>query len=240
MLLQDQWTVPTLPDLALLFDAHTNFVKVVPAEFSQYLLKYTVKLPPGGPLAYEMDELFALGIPSKDAYTQMVQSCIAQHTVYTAADLALLARNEPVFTMDCQVDYVDIVPRFRRKYYVPRGARHDPPPHVVDRCADTLYASLSHASHPFLYASPARHVTPLRRYYQRPRTAIVHPLPEGCTTVSMDHGEAVYIADLTMYAFYNIIETGTFFQFRALAGYALCHIANILSGKLLLCPCTHL
>ena len=127
-----------MPDLALLFDAHTHFVKVVPAEFSQYLLKYTVKLPPGGPLAFTMDELFALGLPGQDEYKRFIQACVAQHTIYTAADLALLARNEPVFAMDCEVDYIDILPCNRRKYFVPRGSQCDPAPHAVDKYADQI------------------------------------------------------------------------------------------------------
>lgn len=78
---------------------------------------------------------------------------------------------------------------------------------------------------PTLTSKHLQILPPLRRYFQRPLALIVHPLPEDCTTVDMGHGEPVRIAQLTMYAFYNLIETGTFFKFKALAGYAFCHIA---------------
>lgn len=131
--MQDRFTVPTLPDLALLFDAHTNFVKVVPSDFAEYLLKYTCKFPPGGPLAFTIDELLDLGIPSQQEYERLTNACLAQHTVYTAADLALQARGEEVFAMDCTVEYVEVLPRQRCRYTIGPYQMTEPQPHAMDR-----------------------------------------------------------------------------------------------------------
>jgi hypothetical protein len=52
---QDRFTVPTIPEIALLADAHTNVLKVVPGEWSRYMLKYHTKPPAQDSLKLRMN-----------------------------------------------------------------------------------------------------------------------------------------------------------------------------------------
>ena len=110
----DRSTVPYLPDLALLFDAHVNLVKVVAEEWSAYLLKYAAKSPPGGTLHLSPQELFVLGFATANAYSLAIATQFATTHVYQPAELALLACGIAVFRLSRVVAYVDLRPPERR------------------------------------------------------------------------------------------------------------------------------
>ena len=110
----DRYTVPWLPDLALLFDAHVNLVKIIRAEWSSYLLKYTTKPNPVGQLSLHEHELLQLGFENVDQYQRAVASRFATSTVYQPAQLALVAMDVPTFRLSRVIAFVDTRPPERR------------------------------------------------------------------------------------------------------------------------------
>lgn len=123
----DRFTVPYLPDLALLFDAHVNLVKVVAEEWSAYLLKYAAKPPPAGVLHLSPQELFKLGFIDVDVHALAVATQFATTHVYQPAELALLATDTAVFRISRIVIFVDLRPPERRTHIVSERAAHARP-----------------------------------------------------------------------------------------------------------------
>lgn len=123
----DQYTVPYLPDLALLFDAHVNIVKIVAEEWSAYLLKYAAKAPPGGTLHLSPQELFELGFADADVYAQAAATQFATTFIYQPAELALLALSIPIFRLSRCVYFVDLRSPERRTRIANDNDHHSQP-----------------------------------------------------------------------------------------------------------------
>jgi hypothetical protein len=105
---QDRFTVPTIPEIALLADAHTNVLKIVPGEWSRYMLKYHTKPPTQDSLKITHEQLALMGMPDADTFELAVAARFAQTRVYAEPELALFATRTPLFTLSTPVHFVNI------------------------------------------------------------------------------------------------------------------------------------
>jgi hypothetical protein len=125
----DRWTVPFLPELALLLDAHVNVVKIVAEEWSNFLLKYATKPNPAGTLHLTEPEMLSLGLQNENVYSRAVATHFATTQIYQPAQLALISIDTPTFNTTRRIQYVDIMPpearlkrlRTMQRYATPRA-----------------------------------------------------------------------------------------------------------------------
>jgi hypothetical protein len=119
----DQYTVPFVPELALLTDAHCNVVKVVSEEWSSYLCKYTCKPNPPGTPALTDEHALALALPEADVLSRAIAMRFATMHVFQPAQLALTAMDIPTFRTSRVVTWVNILPPASRLTTARRGAK---------------------------------------------------------------------------------------------------------------------
>jgi hypothetical protein len=105
---QDGFTVPNILEIALLADAHTNVLRVVPGEWSIYMLKYHTKPPAQDSLNTTHEHLAFMGRPDADVFELAVAARFAQPRIYAAPEMALFATCTPLFTLSRPVHFVHI------------------------------------------------------------------------------------------------------------------------------------
>jgi hypothetical protein len=120
----DRMTVPSLPDLGLLFDAHCNIAKVVAAEWSSYLVKYAIKSNPAGDLLHRDNDLFRLGFADVSIYQGAVATRFATTQIYQPAQLALVAAGVSTFRTSRSVKFVNVAPPEMRRLRVSKNSQY--------------------------------------------------------------------------------------------------------------------
>jgi hypothetical protein len=113
----DRFTIPYLPALSLLCDAHVNIIKVVAEEWIKYLLKCATKRGPTGYLkAHELPLQCALH--SLDPIDREVALRFIQVTPWSANEQTLYATDTPIFETSSIVSHIDSKPPHLRTMLV--------------------------------------------------------------------------------------------------------------------------
>ncbi|WPT11399.1 hypothetical protein PSENEW3n2_00000837 [Picochlorum sp. SENEW3] len=100
-------TVCYVPMIALLWNAHTNVVRVTNDNLSYYLLKYTAKAEPAGSLMVEPDAMHSLTVPDCSEITRRILTDVVYSKPVSVSEAALNMLGIDVISFSDQVVFVN-------------------------------------------------------------------------------------------------------------------------------------